>query len=74
MVVSALPFLLARIREIGREAMPYKVETAESRPFYYTSHEPANRTDFDCYYAPSGWYQWTKSGLKYLGESILENQ
>ena len=35
------------------------------RPFYWTRvNDPRS--------APSGWYQWTPTGLKYLGESILE--
>ena len=38
-----------------------------SKPFYWTKvAEPPLS-------APSGWYQWTDSGLKYLGESILES-
>jgi hypothetical protein len=34
-------------------------------PFYWTSYHPEIS-------APSGWYQWTASGLIYLGASILE--
>ena len=40
----------------------------DDRPFYWTA--PNCYRPCDC--APSGWYQWTKSGLKYLGASVLE--
>lgn len=51
------------------------------RPFYYTSGMPIDDESCDaivmedkggCYLAPSGWYQETPNGLKYLGESILD--
>lgn len=44
------------------------------RPFYYEAQETEQfQPAFGCYYAPSGWYQWTESGLKFLGPSILHN-
>lgn len=37
------------------------------KPFYWTRvHDDLTVS------APSGWYQWTESGLAYLGESISE--
>jgi hypothetical protein len=51
-----------------------------NRPFYYTSGLPLDGKDAivmdgekGCYLAPSGWYQETPEGLKYLGESILDS-
>jgi hypothetical protein len=37
-----------------------------SSPFYWTKADDDPKVS-----APSGWYQWTESGLVYLGESIL---
>jgi hypothetical protein len=38
-----------------------------SKPFYWTAVSDDPKLS-----APSGWYQWTEEGLKYLGTSILE--
>lgn len=39
-------------------------------PFYWL--RPSFLVDeTDCYISPSGWYQWTGSGLTYLGKTIL---
>jgi len=50
--------------KLGSRLKPGSHELDE-RPFYW-------RTLCDAKSAPTGWYQWTKSGLVYLGESILE--
>ena len=36
-----------------------------SKPFYWTAPAGRGKT------APTGWYQWTESGLTFLGESVL---
>jgi hypothetical protein len=53
----------------------------DTKPFYYTSGAPLDDDtaivedgENGCYFAPSGWYQHTPEGLKYLGESILERE
>jgi hypothetical protein len=38
-----------------------------AKPFYWTKVHDDPKVS-----APSGWYQWTDSGLKYLGETVLE--
>jgi hypothetical protein len=59
----------------------YRGAEMETKPFYYTSGVPLEHDDpilgaieKSGYIAPSGWYQWTPEGLKYLGESILERE
>jgi hypothetical protein len=44
--------------------IPSRLERHE-RPFFWNSQNSPG-------FAPTGWYQWTATGLRYLGESILE--
>lgn len=43
----------------------------DTKPFYWSNGGMTKESE-GCYVAPTGWYQWTQSGLEYLGESILE--
>jgi hypothetical protein len=59
----------------------YRGAEMETKPFYYTSGAPlVDDTAVlvehkgSTFFAPSGWYQHTPEGLKYLGESILERE